>query len=126
MTYTLSISDTSHRASLETALEVYDAVRRPVATRAVNASLRVGFIYELHPDYLPGGKFSSSTGPDSSGTSGERVDLETLYGGGVGQKEELDKVQRSINDIYGLQWKEMPEVEWLKAKEMLESRFAGP
>ena len=36
-------------------LQIYDDIRRPVASDVVERSLRLGFLYEFHPDYLPNG-----------------------------------------------------------------------
>ncbi|EKM60416.1 uncharacterized protein PHACADRAFT_246354 [Phanerochaete carnosa HHB-10118-sp] len=82
------------------ALKVYDAVRRPVASTALEYSLRTGFLYEFHPDYLPVG-----------------TDIEKLR---AGDRAELKKVSDDLQDMVRFHWAELPEKEWDRAREALE------
>lgn len=86
--------------NVATALQVYDAIRRPVASDVVERSLRVGFLYEFHPGYLP------------LGTDTERLRR--------GDLAELEKVGDTLQDIWRFHWERMPDQDWERAREMLE------
>lgn len=82
---------------------MYDAIRRPIANDVVERSLKIGFLYEFHPDYLPAG-----------------TDVEKLR---AGDRNELKKVSDALQDMWRFHWAEMPEQDWEHAREMLEERL---
>lgn len=85
------------------ALKVYDAVRRPIAAGMVERSLRAGFLYEFHPDYLPAG-----------------IDTAQLC---AGDRGELQKLADELQEMVSAHWTEMPEADWERARGMLEDRL---
>ncbi|EKM60412.1 uncharacterized protein PHACADRAFT_203617 [Phanerochaete carnosa HHB-10118-sp] len=85
------------------AFKVYDAIRRPVASEALECSLRTGFLYEFHPDYLPTG-----------------TDVEKLH---AGDRGELKNVADELQDMSYIHWAELPGREWERALDMLEERL---
>lgn len=85
------------------ALKIYDAIRRPIASDVLERSLRIGFLYEFHPDYVP------------AGTSLEKVR--------AGDRAELKKIADELQEIWRFHWEWMPERDWERAQVMLEERL---
>lgn len=90
---------TTH-GTLSSALTIYDTVRRPLGHAAVEASLRLGFLYEFHPNFVP---------PD--------VNLDRAVAGD--DRAELGKVAQSIQDVWKFHTVGTPKSEWVHAEEML-------
>lgn len=91
-------------SNIHEALEVYDAIRRPIGNDVVERSLRLRFLYELDPDWVPAG-----------------TDVAKLHAGDLA---ELQKLGREIDEIYSFHYRTMPEADWERAKEMLEGKLA--
>lgn len=83
------------------ALRIYDAVRRPVASDVVERSLKVGLLYELVAEAFP------------SGTDAAKVH--------AGDRDELQKVAKEIMDMWVRQNASIPEEDWLRAQDMLQT-----
>ncbi|GJE94240.1 FAD/NAD-binding domain-containing protein [Phanerochaete sordida] len=92
-------------ANLVDALKVYDAVRRPIADDITERSLRTGFLYELHPDYVPAG-----------------TDLDKLR---AGDPAELRRITDEARRMSRFHWAEMPEQDWERARALLERQILG-
>ena len=86
-------------ANVCTALQVYDHVRRPIAAEVAERSLRLGFLYELHSDYLP-----------------QNVNVEKMLKGDI---EELMKVVDEMRRIWTFYSEQSPENDWEQASEVL-------
>ncbi|GJE90596.1 FAD/NAD-binding domain-containing protein [Phanerochaete sordida] len=82
------------------ALKTYDAIRRPIAGDVLERSLRIGFLYEFHPEHVPTG-----------------TDLEKVR---AGDRAELRKIADELQDIWRFHWEWMPERDWERAQVMLE------
>lgn len=82
---------------------MYDAIRRPIANDVVERSLRIGFLYEFHPGYLP-----------------EGTDVDKLHSG---DREELKRISDELQEMWRFHWAEMPEQDWERACEMLEEKL---
>ena len=91
------------RTNASTALSIYDAVRRPIGNDIVERSLRLGFLYELHPDYLPAG-----------------VDVAKVQ---AGELQELEKLIDEFKKIWRFHWSESPERDWGRASALLQERL---
>ena len=78
---------------------MYDAIRRPIGNDVVERSLTLGFLYELHPDYLA---------PD--------IDAARLR---AGDRAELQKLADQMKQIWTFHWQDMPERDWERAQELL-------
>lgn len=85
------------------ALKVYDAVRRPIANDIVERSLKLGFLYEFHPGYLPAG-----------------TDINKLH---AGDRDELKKVSDEMQDMWHFHWQSLPEEDWEQACKMLDVKL---
>ena len=88
------------RKNLPEALTVYDAIRQPIGNDVVERSLKMGFLYEFHPDYLPKG-----------------IEIDELR---AGNRDELQKLVDEMKCIWEFHWSEMPESDWKRAQKLLE------
>ena len=95
-----------NRSNLFYALEVYDTIRRPIGNDVVERSLKMGFLYELHPDYLA-----------------PNINVARLR---PGDRGELKRLVDQMSEIWTFHWKEMPEQDWERAKEILIKYTACP
>jgi len=92
------LSDMRLNASkLESALQVYDSVRRPIGNSFVEHSRTIGLAYEFN--YVP----------------------EAILTAGVemGSPEGLKLLSEFIYDSWSWHWRSMPEEDWLRAEQML-------
>ena len=64
------------------ALQVYDAIRRPIANAVVDLSLRLGLLYEFAEEHLPPG-----------------TDAAKLY---AGDRDEVQRIAKEMDDIWTL------------------------
>ena len=90
--------------SARAALAVYDAVRQPIGSDAVERSLRLGFLYELQAASLPAD-----------------VDYARAC---AGDGAELARLGAAIGAVYEFHWAAMPEQDWERARAMLEAGLA--
>lgn len=86
-------------SNLADALRVYDAVRRPIGNEVVERSLRLGFLYELHPDFLPPG-----------------TDVDSVR---AGDRAQFERIAEDMEDIWGFHSGGLPEDDWRRAQELL-------
>ncbi|KIP04663.1 hypothetical protein PHLGIDRAFT_183112 [Phlebiopsis gigantea 11061_1 CR5-6] len=86
------------------ALGVYDAVRQPIGSDAVERSLRLGFLYEFQAAYLPAD-----------------VDRARACASDVA---ELARLGAAISEVYEFHWAAMPEQDWERAQGLLEAGLA--
>lgn len=96
----LAHPDTKAENMAET-LRIYDAIRRPIGNDVVERSLRLGFLYEFVEEHLPPG-----------------IDAAKVY---AGDRDEVQKVATEVLDIWPFHSDSMPEQDWLRAQEMLET-----
>lgn len=89
------------------ALEVYDAIRRPIAHEIVERSLRLGGVYELDPEVM-----------------NQDMDATKLDAGDRDELQKLVSVLRDISSIY--HFTEMPEKDWDRAQTMLHGQLDRP
>jgi salicylate hydroxylase len=90
-------------ANVTTVLSVYDEIRRPIGNDVVERSLKLGFLYEFHPEYMPAG-----------------TDIEKLH---AGDPKELSKVVDEVKKTWSFHWEGSPERDWERANDLLELRL---
>lgn len=86
------------RFNVNEALNVYDAIRRPFGNDMVERSRAAGLLYEFNE--LP-----------------EDVDESKID---AGDREELAKLGGVIYGKWEIQWTQLPDEEWEKAKRLLD------
>lgn len=95
---------------LPNTLKVYDAIRRPFASRVVETSRRTGFLYE----------FSQ---PNPSSPINGPVALPERELLDSGDMEALKKLGEKCFENWSLQWTDMPDGEREKAEKMLQEEL---
>ena len=83
------------------ALQVYDAIRRPIANAVVDWSLKLGLLYEFVEEYLPPG-----------------TDAAKLH---AGDRDELKKIGKEMDKIWTFHSNSSPQDDWKRAEEMLQT-----
>ena len=81
------------------AFKVYEEVRKPVAQDVHDRSVKMGYLMDFHPDYIPAD-----------------ADIEKVR---AGDKDHLEKVAMAMDDVWSFHFSKMPEGDWDKAKEKL-------
>ena len=82
---------------------MYDAICQPRGSEAIERSLKLGFLYEFHDEYIS-----------------KDISMDGLL---AGNATELAKLGKEIEAVYDFHWAEMPEADWVRAKAMLEAKL---
>ena len=95
-----------NKSNLTEVLQVYDAIRRPIAQDVAERSLRLGGVYELDPVVM-----------------NEDIDSAKLDAGDRDELQKLIPIFWKISD--SVHFTEMPDRDWERAQTMLRNRL-GP
>ncbi|KAK7693986.1 hypothetical protein QCA50_003561 [Cerrena zonata] len=87
------------RNNVANVLKVYEDIRKPISQDAASRSLKMGYLMELHPDYLP-----------------EDADVDKVK---AGDHVQLEKVANAMQDVWSFHSTNMPGECWERASEML-------
>lgn len=96
------------------ALEIYDSIRRPFANGVVNATRKVGQLYEFEGIDIDGPSTASNA-------SGKSTNLAVFNGDGtvVTKSEWTKRWGDEVLKLWRWQWEDGPDADWVEAQKML-------